>query len=101
MQETSTVVLDEQAENSVELRRRQQSQDSFYSCIENLINQRVWRVDERVKKLIQEKESLEAEVLIKEQIMQAMKLQEKQQEAMHQEQLEELRDKLERKEYVC
>lgn len=40
-------------------------------------------------------------MLIKEQIMQAMKLQEKQQEIMHQEQLEELRDKLERKEYVC
>ena len=40
-------------------------------------------MDERVNKLIEDKESLEAEVLIKEQIMQAMKLQERQQEAMH------------------
>eukprot|EP00347_Sterkiella_histriomuscorum_P000056 403377354 len=75
--------------------------DSINAQIQKLINDKVWGNECRMKQIIQEKETLEAELLIKDQIMSAMKLQEKQLEEMYEEQLEEMRDKLERKEYVC
>ncbi|CDW77268.1 UNKNOWN [Stylonychia lemnae] len=69
--------------------------------IEELIRVNVWESDGRLKQLMKERDELQAELLIKEQIMQATKMQELQQAEMYDEQLEELKDKLERKEYVC